>query len=255
MIVAITAQKGGVGKTTLAATMAAALTLKGKKVLLVDLDQQGSLSFVTGADTNGKTTLGLLTRENKAADIIQKLPVADIIPANKSLVSAEATLRETGGEYRLREGLEPVRAEYDYIILDCPPALNSLTINALTAADEVIIPTQADVLSIQGIAQLYESYKLVKKYTNRGLHIAGVLLTRHSGRAVIKRDLEAALRDKIAGMIKTKVYQTTIREGVAINEAQYLQQSIFQYAPRSKVAADYEAFVNEFLQDMEGRRT
>lgn len=250
MIVAIAAQKGGTGKTTTAATLAAGLTIRGFKVLLVDLDQQGSLSFITGADPQGKTTLGLLTREIQAAEAIQHTATADIIPASKSLVAAEATLKETGGEYRLREALEPIRAEYDFIILDCPPALNSLTINALTAADEVIIPTQADILSLKGITQLYDSCQLVKKYTNKSLHIAGVLLTRHSSRAVIKRDLEEVLREQITGQMQTKTYKACIREGVAVNEAQYLQQSIFQYSPRSKAASDYHAFIEEFLHDV-----
>lgn len=251
MIIALTAQKGGTGKTTTAATLAAGLTLKGNKVLLVDLDQQGSLSLITGAATDGKTVLGLLTRQIKAEEAIQSLPVADIIPANKSLAGSDATLKETGGEYRLREALEPVKGRYDHIIIDCPPALGSLTINALTAADYVIIPTQADVLSLAGVSQLYDSYKLVKKYTNKQLKIAGILLTRHSSRSVLKRDLEEVLREQLSKQMGAKVYTTTIREAVAINEAQYMQQSIYEYAGKSKVAADYTAFIEELLQDLE----
>ena len=251
MIIALTAQKGGTGKTTTAATLAAGLTLKGRKVLLVDLDQQGSLSLITGADTAGKTTLGILTREITAEEAIQKVAVADIIPANKSLAGAEATLKETGGEYRLREALEPVKGRYDYIILDCPPALGSLTINALTAADYVIIPTQADIMSLTGVSQLYDSYQLVRKYTNRGIKIAGILLAKHSSRAVLKRDLEEVLREKLSQQMQAKVFTATIREAVAINEAQYMQQSIFEYAGKSKVAEDYRAFIEELLQDLE----
>lgn len=250
MIISITAQKGGTGKTTTAGTMAAGLSLKGYKVLLVDLDQQGSLSYIFGADTTGKTTLGLLTRENKAEESIQSIGSIDIIPANKSLASADAILKETGGEYRLREALEPVKSKYDYIILDCPPALNSLTINALTTADKVIIPAQADVLALKGVTELYDSYQLVKKYTNRDIEIAGILLTRHSNRAVLKRDLEESLREEMAKQMQTKVYEATIREAVAINEAQYMQQSIFDYAGSSNVAEDYRAFIEEFLRDI-----
>lgn len=253
MIIAITAQKGGTGKTTTAATMAAGLTLKGYKVLLVDLDQQGSLSFICKADAKGKTTLGILTREITAAEAIQTVEVADIIPANKALAGAEATLKETGGEYRLREALEPVKGKYDFIIIDCPPALGSLTINALTAADKVIIPAQADVLSLAGITQLYDSCKLVKKYTNKELEIAGILLAKHSNRAVLKRDLEEVLREQLSQQMHSKVYKATVREAVAVNEAQYMQQSIFQYAGNSKVAEDYRAFIEEFLQDIGGK--
>lgn len=251
MIIAITAQKGGTGKTTTAATMAAGLTLKGYKVLLVDLDQQGSLSFVSGAATTGKTTLGLLTGEITAAEAIQQVNIADIIPANKSLAGAEATLKETGGEYRLKEALAPLKGKYDFILLDCPPALGSLTINALTAADRVIIPAQADVLSLAGITQLYDSCKLVRKYTNKKLQIAGILLAKHNTRAVLKRDLEEVLREQIAAQMQAKVFTATIREAIAINEAQYMQQSIFDYASKSKAAEDYKAFIEEFLQDVE----
>lgn len=250
MIIAITAQKGGTGKTTTAATMAAGLTIKGYKVLLVDLDQQGSLSFICKADTKGKTTLGILTREIATEEAIQTAEIADIIPANKALAGAEVTLKETGGEYRLREALEPVKGKYDFIIIDCPPALGSLTINALTAADNVIVPAQADVLSLTGIAQLYDSCKLVKKYTNKKLEIAGILLAKHNNRTILKRDLEEVLREQLSQQMQSKVYKATIREAVAINEAQYMQQSIFEYAASSKVAEDYKAFIEEFLEDI-----
>ena len=115
----------------------------------------------------------------------------------------------------------------------------------------MIIPTQADVLSLAGVSQLYDSYKLVKKYTNKQLKIAGILLTRHSSRSVLKRDLEEVLREQLSRQMQAKVYTTTIREAVAINEAQYMQQSIYEYAGKSKVAADYTAFIEELLQDLE----
>lgn len=249
MIIAIAAQKGGTGKTTTAATLAAGLNLKGYKVLLVDLDQQGSLSYICKADTSGKTTLGILTRETTAAEAVQSVDIADIIPSNKSLAGAETILKETGGEYRLKEALEPIESKYNYIIIDCPPALSSLTINALTAASKVIIPAQADVLAIAGVTQLHDTYKLVKKYTNTGIEIAGILLTKHSARAVLKRDLEEVLRGQLSEQLQTKVYKQSIREAVAINEAQYMQQSIFEYANNSNVAEDYKAFIEEFLED------
>lgn len=119
--------------------------------------------------------------------------------------------------------------------------------NALTAADQVIIPAQADILSLQGIAQLWESIQAAQTYTNKGLKIAGILLCRHNARAVIKRDLEEHLRGDIAKQLNTKVFNTTIREAVVINEAQYMQQSIFEYSPRSKAAGDYKAFIEELI--------
>lgn len=252
MIFAISAQKGGTAKTTTAHAMQAGLTLKGFKVLSVDLDQQGSLSFMAGADQTGKTVLGVLAGELKAEEAIQHLPIGDIIPANKKLAGAAKLLEGTGGEYTLKEALKPIKKDYDYIILDCPPALNHITINALTAADQVIIPAQADILSLQGISQLWESIQAVKTYTNKQLKVAGILLCRHNPRAVIKRDLEEHLRTEIAEQMHTKVFKTAIREAVAINEAQYMQQSIFDYAGKSRVAGDYKAFIKELLSVKEG---
>ncbi len=149
-IYAIINQKGGVGKSTTAAALWSGLSLRGVKTLAVDLDPQANLSFITGAETGGKTALSLLTEEAPAAETVRHLGTGDIIPASKNLAGIDAMLDGTGREYRLKQAIEPVAALYDYIIIDTPPQLGITTINALTACNSVIIPAQADILSLQG---------------------------------------------------------------------------------------------------------
>lgn len=244
---AIVNQKGGVGKSTTASALAAGLSIKGAKVLAIDLDSQANLTYTFGANTDGATALGVITGEVKAGEAIQHTPSGDIIPASKALAGADAFITDTGKEYRLKEALEGLQTHYDYVILDTPPALGILTINALTACNSVIIPAQADIYSLQGIEQLSETIKPVRKYCNPGLRIEGILLTRYSPRSVLSRDI-AELAEQLARKIGTKVFKTTIREAIAIKEAQISQKTIFEYAPRAKVAEDYMRFIDELLE-------
>lgn len=245
-IVSIINQKGGVGKSTTSQTLAAGLSIKGFKVLLIDMDSQGNLSFSVGADKQGISVLEVLKKESPAADSIQHIGSIDIIPASISLAGADMQLTEMGKEYKLKEAIEPIKKFYDYIIIDTPPALGILTINALTASDSVIIPAQADIYSIDAIGQLYSTITAVKKYTNKELSIAGILLTRFSDRTVLSRDL-ANMIQGTADQLGTRLFKSTIREAIAIKEAQVVQSDIFAYAPKSKVADDYMNFVDEFL--------
>ncbi len=247
-ILAVINQKGGVGKSTTAEALAAGLTLKGYSVLSVDLDAQSNLTYTAGAKANGATALGVLTGEIAAKDSIQHTESGDIIPASKALAGADAFISETGKEYKLREALEPIRGEYDYIILDTPPALGILTINALTACDSVIVPAQADIYSLQGIEQLAETIKPVKKYTNPALTIEGILLTRYSSRSVLSREV-AELAEQLAAKLGTKLFKTTIREAIAVKEAQISQRSLYSYAPKAKVTEDYTRFIAEILRE------
>jgi chromosome partitioning protein len=243
---AIINQKGGVGKSTTAEALAAGLILKGYSVLSIDLDAQSNMTYTAGARTDGATALGVLTGEIPARDAIQHTESGDIIPASKALAGADAFIAETGKEYRLREALEPIRGEYDFIIVDTPPALGILTINALTACDSVIIPAQADIYSLQGVEQLAETIKPVKKYTNPTLTIEGILLTRYSPRSVLSREV-AELAEQLAAKLGTRLFKTTIREAIAVKEAQISQRSLFSYAPKAKVTEDYSRFIAEIL--------
>ena len=245
-VITVSTQKGGVGKTTTAGALGAALHARGYRVLYVDLDAQANLTYSAGIDAPRITALEILEGTATAAEARIATPQGDIIPAAPALASAEIIFRETGKEYRLREALEPIRAEYDFIILDTPPALGILTINALTAADRVIIPAQADIYSLQGIGQLAQTIGTIKRYTNQGLKIGGLLITRYNARALLSRDVSEMLEDT-ARELGTQVYRARIRECIALKEAQARRLDIFTYSPRSNAAADYAAFTDEFL--------
>ena len=245
---AIINQKGGVGKSTTVQALAAGLTLKGFKVLTVDLDPQGNTTFSLGARKDGATALGVLLEEVKPADAIQHTKYGDIIAGSKALAGADAYLTETGKEYKLREALEQVSGGYDYVLIDTPPALGILTTNALTACTSVIIPAQADIYSLQGIADLADTMKPVKKYCNPALEIEGILFTRYSPRSAFSKEL-AELAGELAGNLGTKVFTTMIREAVAVKKAQAVQQSVFEYEPKAKVTEDYKALIEELLRE------
>lgn len=246
-IIAVLNQKGGVGKTATAAAIIGALTVKGDKVLAIDLDAQANLTYVMGATGKTPTAGEMLKRQATAKEAIEHTEQgADIIPAGNALITANNDLTMTGREYRLKEALKPVKDQYDYIIIDTPPALSVLTVNALTAADCVIIPAQADIFSLQGIAGLSETLETVKEYTNPALTIGGILLTRYSNRAALSRDM-ADLLEETAKALKTRVFKSRIRECISIKEAAATQQNLFTYAPRSNAVKDYGAFMDELL--------
>ena len=244
-IVAIVNRKGGVGKTATAQALGAGLARKKKKVLYIDLDSQTNLSYGLGADPEGLSSMDVLTGEATAAEAIQHTPQGDVIAGSEALAGADAAIDGTGKDYRLKEAIDGL--QYDYIIIDTPAQLGTLTVNALTAANSVVIPVQAEVYSLQGIGQLSTTIEAVKKYCNRDLYIRGILITRYNGRAVISKDMQSNLKDA-AEQLKTKLYSTPIRECVSIKEAQAIQQDIYTYAPRSNAAKDYEAFIKEFTE-------
>jgi chromosome partitioning protein len=246
-IIAVINQKGGVGKSTTAAALATGLTRAGKSVLAVDMDAQGNLSFCMGANTRGASVLGVLMGEVSAAAAIQHTHQGDVIASSKALAGADAYITETGREYRLREALEGVQAHYDYIVIDTPPALGVLTVNALVACQRVIIPTQAEVLSLQGIDQLWETIQPVKKYCNPALEVEGILLAKYNSRTVLSRDVRDMI-EQLAQRMGTKIFTTTIRTGISVMEAQALQQSLYEYAPRAKVTGDYLELVKEITE-------
>ena len=251
-VICVTNQKGGVGKSTTAEALAEGLTIRGYKTLLVDLDAQGSVTLTAGADPNRPTAYEVMTRAVTAQDATQEhaheiMPRSDILPASNALARIDVELTATGKEYRLREQIAPLLSRYAFIVMDTPPSLGLLTVNALTAADSVIIPAQADVYSLQGIGQLNDTFAAVRAYTNPSLTLGGILLTRHTPRSVISRDMADAAQET-AERMGTFLYNAVIREAVAVKEAQANQQPIYSYAPKSNAAADYMAFTEEFLE-------
>ena len=246
--IAIINRKGGVGKTATAQALGAGLIRRGARVLFVDLDSQTNLSYGMSAKREGRGAMKVLIGSCPIADAIQHTPMGDLIAGEESLAAADTIIDGTGKEYRLKESLEDLSGIYDYVIIDTPAALGTLTVNALTAADGVVIPVQADEYSLQGIGQLHNAITAVRKYCNRDLKINGILITRYNARSILSRDMQSNLQD-IAAQLGTKVYDTPIRECISVKEAQACRQDIFSYAPRSNAAKDYEAFLDEFMQD------
>lgn len=253
IVLAIANQKGGVGKSTTANALGAGLFRRGYRVLYVDLDAQGNLSYSMDAVGKPLTSLEVLTGTASAREAIVKTAQGDLIPASPSLASADSLLTDTGKEYRLTEALAPLAGDYDYIVLDSPPALGVLTVNALTASQSVIIPAQADAYSLQGIGLLSQTIDAVRKYCNGWLTVGGILATRFSARTVLAKDM-IELLEQTAKDMNTKLYRARIRECVAIREAQASQTDIFTYAPKSNAVEDYTAFIDEVLEDIKEQR-
>lgn len=248
--IAIVAQKGGVGKTTTAHAIGVGLAkYYSAKVLFVDTDAQGNLSKTMEADRNALTTLDVITGRAKAEDAIQHTPHGDIIASTPALSGAEhePTLNKVGREYRLKKALETVSALYDYAVIDTPPALSILTVNALVAADKVVSPAQADIYSLDEMEPLQETIDTVKAYCNPNLQVDGILLTRFSNRAVISREIAELIKQATEGM-STRLYDTRIRECSALKEAQALNEDIYTYSPRSNAARDYKAVLDEIMR-------
>ncbi len=244
-IIAVTNQKGGVGKTTTCSALCGGLSKLGKKVLAIDLDPQGNLSFSLGLEADDSFTVYDLFKGNcEVEDAIQTGSVCDVIPSNILLSGVELELTGVGREYVLREQLEAVRDAYDYIILDTPPALSVLTINAYTAADELVIPMLCEILSLQGIAQLKQTIYAVQRYYNKDLHVAGILLNKYNGRLTLTKEVEE-LAQMIAVQLDTKIFNTRISASVSIAEAPAHGESIITHAPKSKATHEYMALIEE----------
>ncbi len=247
-VITVINQKGGVGKTTTAHTLGAYLTQKKKKTLLIDLDPQKNLSYLVSDEDIKYTSLDVLKSASINQDEITIKNGLHIIPASNMLANIDLFLTNVGKEYKLKEALNELE-DYDYVVIDTPPSLNIITINALTASDFALIPAQADIFSLQGISQLAETIQTVQKYTNPNLKILGIVLTMYNQRAVLSQDL-AQVIGELAQQLNTKVYQQTIRPSVVIKEAQATQQDIFSYSPKHNVTQDYQQVMKVIYKDL-----
>lgn len=245
-VIAIINQKGGVGKSTTALALGVGLKRRGYRILFIDLDAQGNLTHTLGIQSANVTSIDLLAKRLDVREVLQKVEKGSVVPASPILAGADTVLTEVGKEYRLKEALSKILDDYDYVIIDTPPALGVLTINALTACSSIVIPAQADIYSLQGIHQLHQTIDTVKKYCNPSVKVKGILLTRYNVRSILSRDLTEII-EQTAQKLDTKLFTSTIREGIAIKESQVNQQDIYTYAPKSNVALDYESFIEEFL--------
>lgn len=248
-VISVSNQKGGVGKTTSTCNIAACLKENGKRVLIIDMDPQGNLGFCVGAESDWTSIYDVLKGEVKARFAIQRTSTADIIISNILLSSIELEFTSTGREYLLKEAIRPLLDSYDYILLDTPPALGVLTINAFTASDLIIIPMLSDIFSLQGIAQLYETVERVKKYCNPNLRFAGILLTSFNPKTHLAREIRGTA-ELISQDLNIPVFKSTIRKSVVISEAQSVQKSVLEYNRKNKAALDYQQFVKELLENI-----
>mgnify|MGYP006284461553 CR=1 FL=1 len=249
-VVSLLNHKGGVGKTTSAVNISAALAKLGEKVLLIDLDPQANLTLSLGIGRQPVTIYESIRGEAE----LQPVPVLenlDVIPSVLDLSGAEMELiSEAGRELILRELMQPVQYEYDYIIIDCPPSLGLLTLNALTASDYVVIPLQAQFLAMQGLTRIKQVIDKVRFRMNKQLMIGGVFATMYDGRKVLNRDVV----DTIKKYFGDRVFSTMIRDNIALAEAPARRQDIFSYRPNSSGAEDYLALareMNERLQQLD----
>lgn len=244
-VIALTNQKGGVGKTTTCCAICGGLAQAGKKVLAIDLDPQGNLSFSLGVNDEDAYTIYDVFKENcDISDAIQHGDVCDVIASNILLSGAELELTGVGREYILREQLEQVKDNYDFVVLDTPPALSVLTINAYTASDELVIPMLCEILSLQGIAQLKQTIFAVQRYYNKELKVAGILLNKYNPRYTLTKDVED-LAQVIAMQLDTKIFSCRISTSVCIAEAPAHGESVLTYSPKSKAAQEYTDFIKE----------
>lgn len=243
-VISISNHKGGVGKTTSAINIGAGLNLLKKKVLLIDLDPQANLTQSLGLTNEAINIYGALRGEYKLQPI-EIFKGLDVIPSTLDLSGAEVELSsEPGREYILKELIEPLRASYDFIIIDSPPSLGLLTINSFTASDEILIPLQAQYLALQGLAKLVEVVDKIKQRLNKGLKVGGVFITQYDSRKVLNRDVV----DTIQAHFKDEVFKTKIRDNIALAEAPSQGLDIFRYSSKSNGAEDYLALSKEVLK-------
>lgn len=245
-VICLSNHKGGVGKTCSVSNISAGLARKGKKILMIDLDPQANLSLSFGIRDPEHSIYQVLSSDCSAKDAIYTiLENLDIIPASLDLAGAEIELAsEAGREVLLREIIESLSGQYDYIIIDCSPSIGLLTTNALTAADEVLVPLQAQYLSLRGIEKLLDVINKVKKRLNKKLKVGGVFITQFDARKVLHRDIAAAIEEHFADTC----FKTKIRDNVALAEAPGKAVDIFRYQPKCNGAEDYSLLCDEIIK-------
>ncbi len=244
-IITVTNQKGGVGKTTTTAALLASLSNRGASVLGIDLDPQGSLGFSLGLDIEkGYTIYDVFKGDVDPNEAIVSCETCDILPSNILLSASELEFNKPGREFMLKTAISKINKHYDFIIIDTPPSLNVLTVNAYVATDKLIIPMVPEILSLLGVSQIKETIESVKSYYNSKLEVSGVLLNKFSSRLNLNREV-LELAEQISVALDTKVFETKIRSGVAAAAAPAHGVSIIDYSPASKPALDFENLCDE----------
>lgn len=249
-VIAFVNQKGGVAKTTSALNIGAALAIEGKRVLLIDLDPQGSLSKCAGFRDldNAPTTYEVIKGEadiNSAIKTKQGVAAYDLLPTDIRMSGAEIELISVPGrDTLLREALEGLKRPYDYVLIDCSPSLNILTLMALTAADELIIPVAAQYMPLDGMAQLLPTVELVKKRLNKGLEVGGVIITMYDSRRSLDKEIIEAVKKKFPN----QTFKTVVKNNSKLAEAPTFGKDIFEYEPKSSGAEAYRSIAKEIIE-------
>ena len=243
-IITVTNQKGGVGKTTTAAALVCGLHQRGAKVLGLDLDPQGNLGFNLGLDIGtGNTIYDVIKGSCSIEDAIVPSDYGDVLPSDIMLSAAEVEFTMPRREFLLYEQLAAVRSQYDFIIIDTPPALNVLTVNAYVASDGLIVPMEAEVLSLVGITQLQETIETVRSTFNPHLKVLGILLNKFNPRLTLSRDI-LELAEEVARQLDSQVFPSKIRRGVGVAMAPAHGQTVLTFRPRSRPAQDFQDMVD-----------
>lgn len=247
-IISVANQKGGVGKTTTTINLSTMLAKKGKKVLLIDADPQGNATSGVGAEKEVEySTYDILVSDVEMVQALEKTIIKNLLvcPSNINLAGAEVELVSMmSREQRLKEKLEEIKDKFDYILIDCPPSLGLITLNAFTASDSVLIPVQCEYYALEGLGQLLNTINLVKKHLNKNLEVEGALLTMYDART----NLSNQVVKEVKKYFGDKVYKTVIPRNVRLSEAPSYGMPITEYDPRSKGAKTYEKFTKEFLK-------
>lgn len=248
-VISVANQKGGVGKTTTTVNLSTILAKKGKKVLLIDTDPQGNATSGLGVTKEVELSVyDILVGDTKFDETIQDTNVKNlsVCPSNISLAGAEVELVSMmSREQRLKTKLDEIKDRYDYILIDCPPSLGLITLNAFTASDSVLIPVQCEYFALEGLGQLLNTVNLVKKHLNKNLEIEGALLTMYDART----NLSNQVVKEVKKYFEDKVYKTVIPRNVRLSEAPSYGMPISLYDPRSKGAKAYEKFTKELLKN------
>mgnify|MGYP002280146555 CR=1 FL=1 len=250
-IISVANQKGGVSKTTTSINLGAALHFTfNKSVLVIDMDPQGNATDNFGFDidgTNVPTIYEVLKDEASITEAILNYKGIDVIPADIALSSAEREFTQVGSEHRLKRVLQPIEENYDYIIIDCPPSLGILTVNAFTVSDEIIIPVEAAYFSLKGLVKLNETIETVKEYTNESLIIRGVLFTKYNERFNISKEMNKTA-NQISDALHVNIFDTYIRRTITVDEAQAAGSDLISFNKTSTAEDDYIQFTKEFLE-------